>query len=152
MNGRVMLDANVLVYAEDTSEPAKRQIAQDVIAQLIAHDQAVVTSQVLGEYFYTVTRRFPTRLGPEAASARLDVLVELLGVFDTSATVVLEAARGVVRYRMHYYDAQIWAAARLNGIGLVLSEDFQDGQEIEGVRFADPFAEGFDLGSVLEGV
>lgn len=42
-----------------------------------------------------------------------------------------------------YYDAQIWACARLNHIPVVLSEDFQDGQTLEGVRFVDPFAEDF---------
>lgn len=145
MSGRVMLDTNILVYAEDTSEPAKRRTAQSVIAQLIEEDRGALTSQVLGEYFHTVTRIFPTSLGPESAFARLDVLIESVRTLDTSATVVLEAARGVVRYRMHYYDAQIWAAARLNGIRLVLSEDFQEGQEIEGVTFANPFADGFDL-------
>gem|GEM_PF-5722964 len=35
--------------------------------------------------------------------------------------------------------------ARDLAVGVVLSEDFQDGQEIEGVRFIDPFAKGFDL-------
>ena len=32
------------------------------------------------------------------------------------------------------------AAARLNQIPIVFSEDFQDGQVLEGVRFANPFA------------
>ncbi len=149
MNGRVLLDTNILVYAEDANETEKRPLAQGVMAHLIATEQATITSQILGEYYYTVTRLFPTTLGPQAASARLDRFVELMSVFEMSATVVLEAARGVVRYRMHYYDAQIWAAARLNGIGLVLSEDYQDGQEIEGVRFANPFVEGFDLERML---
>ena len=37
----------------------------------------------------------------------------------------------------------VWAAAKLNGVANVLSEDFQDGGLIEGVRFLDPFAPGF---------
>jgi predicted nucleic acid-binding protein len=53
---------------------------------------------------------------------------------------VLEALRGVVRYRLSYYDAQIWAVARLNHVPVVLSEDFSAWSEIEGVRFENPFA------------
>jgi predicted nucleic acid-binding protein len=52
---------------------------------------------------------------------------------------------------MSYYDAQIWACARVNRIPLVLSEDFADGTVVEGVRFANPFAEGFDLDALLAG-
>lgn len=37
------------------------------------------------------------------------------------------------------------AAARLNQIHILFSEDFQDGQILEGVRFADPFAGLFDV-------
>jgi predicted nucleic acid-binding protein len=70
-------------------------------------------------------------------------------VYDTSLQVVLEALRATIRYQMHYYDAQIWAVARVNHISLVLSEDFADGAVIEGVRFANPFAEGFDLEAAL---
>lgn len=70
-------------------------------------------------------------------------------VHDTTLRVVLEALRATTRYQMHYYDAQIWAVARVNHIPLVLSEDLADGAAIEGVRFANPFAEGLNLHAVL---
>ncbi len=37
------------------------------------------------------------------------------------------------------------AAARLNQIPIVFSEDFQDGQTLEDVRFVNPFAGMFDV-------
>ena len=54
-------------------------------------------------------------------------------------------ARGVRDHAMGFWDAQIWAAARLNQIGLVLSEDLQDRAVVEGVRFVNPFVDGFRL-------
>jgi predicted nucleic acid-binding protein len=45
--------------------------------------------------------------------------------------------------RRNYYDAQIWAVARLNQVGVVFSEDFQDGQTLEGVCFVNPFSPNF---------
>lgn len=144
MSDPVLLDTNVLVYAEDNSEPAKRDTARHLMEHLVAERQAVLTAQVCAEFYSVVTRRFRQSLGDQEVAARIGMFAELMPVLDTSLAVILEALRGVLRYKMSYYDAQIWAAARLNGIGTVLSEDFQNGQEIEGVRFMDPFAEGFD--------
>jgi predicted nucleic acid-binding protein len=48
-------------------------------------------------------------------------------------------------HRLSYYDAHIWAAAHLNQVPVLFSEDFQDGQVLEGVRFINPFAECFDI-------
>ena len=42
VTGRVVVDTNVFVYAED--EPDKRQVAQRVIAQLAAEERAVVST------------------------------------------------------------------------------------------------------------
>lgn len=46
---------------------------------------------------------------------------------------------------MSYYDAQVWAAAKLNQVPVVLSEDFPSGATVEGVTFLDPLAASFDL-------
>ena len=145
MSARYLLDTNVLVYAEDADEPAKCGRARDLIADLVLRDAGVVSSQVLAEFFVTVTRRFAKRLDGAEASKRLEQLADLLPVLDVNADVVREAARGVARYRMSFWDAQIWASARLAGVGTVLTEDLPGAGEIEGVRFADPFAEGFSL-------
>ena len=58
--------------------------------------------------------------------------------------MVLEATRGVCEHRMSLWDAQIWAAAKLNQITIILSEDFGP-QIIEGVRVVNPFAQDFHL-------
>ena len=56
---------------------------------------------------------------------------------------VLEAARGVRDHQFNFWDAQIWATARLNQIPLVFSDDFSVGAVIEGVKFVNPFVEDF---------
>jgi predicted nucleic acid-binding protein len=44
-----------------------------------------------------------------------------------------------VDYQLAYWDAQIWATAKLNQIPTILSEDFQHKRRIEGVEFRNPF-------------
>lgn len=70
-------------------------------------------------------------------------------VLDLTGPIVLEAACGVHTYQMAYWDAQIWASARLNQIPIVFSEDFNVGSVIEGVRFINPLAEDFNLDAQL---
>lgn len=52
---------------------------------------------------------------------------------------------GVRAYRFSLWDTQVWDVARLNHVSTVLSEDFNPGVAIEGVRFVDPFAGDFRL-------
>jgi len=55
------------------------------------------------------------------------------------------AGRGVRDHKLSYYDAQVWATARLNQVPVVFSEDFRDGSILEGVRFVNPFSPKFLL-------
>jgi predicted nucleic acid-binding protein len=144
-----LVDTNVLFYAVDSTEPRRQSIARELIGLLETRRAGVVTTQVLAEFFSAVTRKLSHPASPDTAQAGLERYAATMRVLDMRVPVVFEAARGVRRYGLSYYDAQIWASARLAGIELVLSEDFASGTEIEGVRFLDPFAEGFSLADAL---
>ena len=99
--------------------------------------------QCLSEFLNAViTKR---RLSIDQALVQVQKWSSTFPVFNLTTQIVLEAGRGVRDHRLAYYDAQVWAAARLNQITVVFSEDFQDGQVLEGVRFANPFADVFDV-------
>ena len=72
-------------------------------------------------------------------------LVDALPVLDITRLIVLEAARGLRQHRLSYFDAQIWATARLNQVTTVFTEDFEDGRRLEGVQFVNPLVPGFDI-------
>jgi len=145
----VFVDTNVLVYSMDEDEPDKRPVALALIGAISECGNGAVNAQVIGEFFVTAVRRFCRSMDAAEAALQTLRLVDMFLVYDTSLAIIEEALRGVVRYKMSYYDAQIWAVARVNQIPLVLSEDFSDGSVIEGVRFVNPFAPGFDLAAVL---
>ncbi len=146
----VLLDTNVLIYAVDSAEPERSVQARRVLDSLESSGVASLCAQVLGEYCSVALRKFRHRIPPESVVPQAEAWARTFHVHNTTARVVLEALRASVRYQMPYYDAQIWAVARVHHIPLVLSEDFTDGAIIEGVRFADPFDEGFDLDAVLQ--
>ena len=102
-----------------------------------------LSTQVLAEFYHTVTLKLASPLTPDQAYRCLEHYVQVWTVLDVTPQIVLEAARGTRAYSLRFWDAQIWAAAKLNGVSAVLSEDFAAGAEIEQVRFANPFAQTF---------
>jgi predicted nucleic acid-binding protein len=151
MSAGVLIDTDVLVYAVDSTEASKSARARRVLESLGSSGMAALSAQVLGEYCSVILGKFRHLVPRQSVEAQAEAWAQVFAVCDTTERIVLEAARGCVHHQMSYYDAQIWACARVNRIPLVLSEDFADGTVVEGVRFANPFAEGFDLDALLAG-
>jgi predicted nucleic acid-binding protein len=56
-----LIDTNVLVYAYDRTDHARRFRAQVVLQQLAATGSGALSGQVLGEFFVVVTRKLRSR-------------------------------------------------------------------------------------------
>ena len=104
-----------------------------------------LSTQNLAEFINAAMRKLDPPLTAAQAMEQTALFAATWPVHDLTPQIVLEATRGVRDHRLAYYDAQIWAAARLNQVPLIFSEDFQDGQILEGVRFINPFVEPFEL-------
>ncbi len=144
-----LLDTNVLVYIVDPEDPKKQSRAEEVMNALRANQNGRLSVQNLAEFFYTTTRKLKPPLSPRQAMEQIDRFQTLWPVFSLTPLIVTEAARAVRDYQLAYYDAQIWATARLNGVAIVLSEDFQTGRTLEGVQFVNPFADDFQLAALF---
>ena len=145
MSAKFFVDTNILVYAYDRSEPRKQHQALALMDALVTGGLGAISVQVLSEFFVVVTRKLPEPLSVSEAYDRIEQFLRFWPVCNLTGMVALEAARGVRDHQLSFWDAQIWAAARLNQIHIVLSEDFNSGQVIEGVRFINPFDETFRL-------
>ena len=140
---RALVDSNLLVYSYDRSEPRKQQQALEALDALASERAGAVSTQVLAEFFVNVTRKLAEPLPLDSAAERVEHYLRSWRVFDVSPLVVQEAVRGVRQHRLNYWDAQIWAVARIHRIPVLLSEDFSHGAVIEGVRFVNPLRPGF---------
>lgn len=139
----ILIDTNLLVYAHDRGEYVKQGQAIELLGQLQSAGSGRLSAQCLAEFFSVVTRGPSPRLTISEASLQVERLARVWPVVDVTSQIVLEATRGVREYQFSFWDAQIWAAARLNQIPTVFSEDFSDGSVLEGVRFVNPFSAGF---------
>lgn len=141
MNGRVLLDTNVLVYIYDPLDTAKQERAIAAVDRLIRSGKAVISTQVIGEFFMATTRTRRSLLTPAEALVRMRNYLTACHVVEITRLISLEAIRGVEIHHFGFWDAQIWATARLNQIEDVYSEDFASGATVEGVRFTNPLTE-----------
>jgi predicted nucleic acid-binding protein len=131
---RSLVDTNILIYSRDLDEPDKRRRAMEIIDQLAAHRELVLSVQCLNEFSAASLRREVAV--SEIETARWRDLGKVQALEGTATTVALEA---VGRHRLSFWDALIWASARDAAVPVIFSEDFQHGRELEGVRFIDPF-------------
>jgi predicted nucleic acid-binding protein len=135
MSARSFFDTNILVYADDRSEPIKQRQALDLIAAYRRSGSGVLSLQVLQEYFVTVTRK----LGVDPAIARRKV--ELLAEFDVAAPRLADILAAIDLHRLHglqFWDALIVQSAKQAGCSVLFSENMQDAREIAGLRIVNP--------------
>ena len=134
----VFVDTNVLVYARDSTDLEKQATASAWMQHLWTSAEGRVSVQVLQEYYVTVTHKPDP--GLSADEARDDV--RDLGAWRPvriDEAVVEAAWRIEDRFRLSFWDSLIVAAAQAASCEVVLTEDLQNGLEIDGLRIADPF-------------
>lgn len=136
---RVSLDTNLLVYASDSQAGDRHRKALALTRRAVAGD-CVLCLQCLAEFYHAVTRK---RLSTARnAQAMVDNWRNLFPVHVASPDCLSEAMAAHREHRLAFWDAMLWATAREAGCRVLLSEDFQDGQSIGGVRFVNPFLGG----------
>jgi predicted nucleic acid-binding protein len=57
MTASILVDTNILVYAYDRAAGAKQQRAVEVLEALAVHSVGAISTQVLAEFFVTITRK-----------------------------------------------------------------------------------------------
>jgi predicted nucleic acid-binding protein len=127
------VDTNVLAYAYDADSGEKGERAREVLADI---DGAVVSTQVVLEFFAVLTRKLG--LTRDAAEEATESLMEL-EVVATDARLVREGLRISRDHDISHWDGMIIAAAAASGCEVLLTEDLNDDQVIEGVRVVNPF-------------
>lgn len=138
MSVKVFVDTNILVYSRDVSEPEKQAIAQQWLAVLWQQRTGRISAQTLNEYYITVTQRLkPGRLRPDARNDARNL--QAWNPLPVDFTVIENAWQIQDRYQFSWWDSLIISAAQIQGCGLLLSEDMQDGQLLGEVRIINPF-------------
>ncbi len=136
MNGRAFFDSNILLYGEDASVPAKQRRAADLYEDHLRQGKAVLSLQVLQEFFSAATRKL--NIPPDEAQRKVEIF-SLANVVRFEINDVIAAIELHRLVRISFWDALIIHAARISGATVLYSEDFQHGAVVGGVHVVNPF-------------
>jgi predicted nucleic acid-binding protein len=138
MTARVFVDSNVLIYAHDLDAGARRERAAECLRQLWETRAGCLSTQVLQEFYVTVTRKIPSPLPRSAAREIVRNYAAWVRSAITPATVV-RASEISETWQLSFWDGMIVAAAEQDQAAELLTEDLQHGQTVAGVRILNPF-------------
>jgi predicted nucleic acid-binding protein len=145
---KILLDTNILVYAYDPADSRRQEQAIELLDRVHIFGTGQLSAQTLAEFMNAVIRPIhgmPPRLTVDEAILSVQHFIDHFEIYPLTPLTIIEAGRGVRDHQLAYYDAQIWATAHLNQIPVFFSEDFNDGETLEGVRFINPFTPHFKL-------
>ena len=133
----IALDSNILVYAAGQADPRERNEAARSLLDAIAPLPTIVPLQVLGEFLNVCRAKKIVALGAGVGLVR--IWLERYDCPPTRPDDLSAAADISARHALQFFDALILTVARRVGATILLSEDMQDGSEIDGVRIVNPF-------------
>lgn len=132
------VDTNIVVYAYDRTAGSKFERSRELMEKLWDSGEGVVSTQVLEEFYVTVTAKIPNALKPVEAR-------QIISDLGTWTVVVLEirdilaASEMAERYRVSFWDGLILAAAHKEEAATLWSEDLNHGQKYGGITAYNPF-------------
>lgn len=135
---KAFFDTNVLLAIYGGSDPEKRAKAAELFHAQTRTARAVVSTQVVQEFYAVATRKLG--MPRDVAGRIVRGLLNLpLVVIDTDS--ILSALAIEERYKISFRDALIVAAAEAGGAQMLYTEDLNDGQTYGQVVVRNPFAQ-----------
>jgi len=144
MRDKCFVDTNILVYAHDRSTGIKHVRAQNLVEELWAAGNGVLSTQVLQEMCVNMRRR----AGKPLNSDELRLLIQDYATWEVVTNThesILRALEIERRYKTSFWDALILQAAERSGASILYSEDLAVGQRYGSVRIVNPLLDSLNI-------
>lgn len=138
MNDKSFVDTNIMVYAHDLDAGEKHEIAKRTLITLWESGTGVISTQVLQEFYVTLTRKVPNPLKKSLVRSIIKNYLVWEVVVNNGETI-LQAIEIEENYNISFWDAMIVSAAYSKNAAFIITEDLNDGQQIEGIIIVNPF-------------
>jgi predicted nucleic acid-binding protein len=135
---KVFLDTNILVYAYDASAGEKHELAKEIVSKLWTTATGVISTQVLQEFFVSVTKKVPKPLEVTLAKKIVRDFLKWEVVINDGESF-LDAIDIHKKYHYSFWDSMIIEAALKGRCDVLYSEDLSPGQVVEGIMIKNPF-------------
>jgi len=138
MIDKVFVDTNILVYAHDLDAGRRHEVAKDIVSKLWESRTGVLSTQVLQEFYATLTRKIPNPLD-KSVVRRLIRNYSHWEVVVNNSDIILQASEIEESHRISFWDALIVSAAFSENAATIFTEDLNHGQVLEGILIKNPF-------------
>lgn len=139
MSDRTFIDTNVILYSKDARDERKQSIADELVSRGIGEGTLVVSAQVLNEFYVNATQKLTPGMNREDARTVCRSIAAVSCEPITNETIA--AAWDVQdRFALSWWDSLIVASALGTRCTRLMTEDLQDGLQVDGLRVVNPFA------------
>ena len=132
------VDTNVLVYAYDADAGDKHHMAKSRLEALWLDETGMVSTQVLQEFYVTVTRKLRQPMSRPAAR-EVVTTYRAWPVHRPEVDDLVEASELEEAHRLSFWDALVVVSARRSGARVLLTEDLQESRRFDGLLVVSPF-------------
>lgn len=135
--GKVFIDTNILVYAYDDTSGDKYTRALGVIEELWMSGMGVISTQVLQEFYVSVTRKISNPVGLAKAKEIVEDYLKWSTVI-INGRIILSAIDVQREYKYSFWDSLIIASALDGGALILLTEDLTHGHIVKDLEIKNP--------------
>lgn len=139
MKDEIFFDTNIICYAFDLNEPAKKEVCEKLIKKVMGGETVgVVSNQVLGEVFNLATRKLG--ISPDKVRIIIDTIIESKKWRKINYTegTIAKAAQNFELFGTHFWDLVIAETMKENGVEEIFTENEKDFKASE-VVVKNPF-------------
>ena len=133
---KVFIDTNILIYCLDQNDLQKQERARKRLRKVVCDGNGVISTQVLQEFFVTATRKL------DVAPLQAKEMMQAFRHYETVAVtpqIINHAIDCCILNRISFWDALIVSAAESAKCDIILTEDLNNGQMIQGIQIENPF-------------
>ena len=139
MTMRSFIDTNVVVYLFDNAASAKQVRARQLLQEEVSFGRAILSTQVIQEFFVTVTRKLAKPLTYAAAASAVEHLCAM-PIVTVNPDLIKTAIRRSESDVVSFWDALIIETALSCGATTLWTEDLQNGRQIDNLSIRNPFS------------
>ena len=137
MKDKTFFDTNILVYSFDATNQEKYEVASGLVIQAFQKGLGVISTQVLKEFYVTVTQKIPQKMDMDDAEQAIRDF-SLWTVVETNVSLILKAIDIQRHYKFSFWDAMVVAAAKVSTCTNMLTEDLSHDTFVDDVHILNP--------------
>jgi predicted nucleic acid-binding protein len=132
---RAFFDTNILIYQLDKRDVKKRALARDLFKQKAIAGDAVISTQVLQEFYVAATVKL--HVDPLLVKSIIHMF-ENMEVVVVGKDLINEAVDASLQYKLSFWDSLIVVSAESAKCESLYTEDLNAGQIIRTVKIINP--------------